>query len=180
MYIGEHLIKQFNPDIILFQLTTLDRLTLVNDGKDNFLENIFHDDRNFDVVFDDYHRIVHINVTPLLITQAAYTEALDKPSKVESSAIKFLFENYIFSNQRTEYIIQSLNNFRLVNKNRDVYFFPFLDLYSRTFENISWIRQDSVINTVGKEYFIDNGFHLSEEGNKRMVNDYILPMLENS
>ena len=179
LYIGEHLIKLLDPDVILFQLTTLDRLTLTTNGKNNFLENMFHNDNHFNATFDDNNRLEYINSIPLLITQAAYLEAIERPSAATSQAIKFLFENYIFSNQRTESIIQSINNFRLTHKDRDVYFFPFLNMHYRTFENISWIRQDSVINTVGEEYFIDNGFHLTEEGNKRMVEDYILPMLEN-
>lgn len=111
------LINEFNPDLVIFQITSFDRVTLGTDGFENFLENSFAV-RSDDIYYEDnkeYVRLLGIgdNIkTKFTKGSFAVTDQNSQLSHLLESTIrgklseykafvKILFENIIYSDYQT-------------------------------------------------------------------------------
>jgi hypothetical protein len=177
------LVNEYEFDTVLFQLTTLDRLTFSESGKENFLNKKYHDGAVQEIYIEDgnYKRVIGIGENKLQrITVSTYLESLNKKDE-KSLSIKYFNENVIFSNLKQEKIsmqLQLLKSF-LNGKNINIIFFTWLPWhkeFSKTLDPVD-IRKDSVIEFLGEDYFIDNGYHINEHGHRRVAEEYIIPMI---
>jgi hypothetical protein len=177
------LIKEYEIDTVLFQLTTLDRLTFCENGKQNFLNQKYHDGSTQEIYIEDenYKRVIGIGENKLQrVTVSTYLESLKKTDE-KNFSIKYLNENVIFGNFKQEKIsmqLQLLKSF-LNQKNINILFFPWVPWpieFSKTLDSVD-VRTDSVIEFLGNDYFIDNGYHINEIGHKKVAEEYIIPMI---
>jgi len=177
------LVKEYNPSLVLFQLTTLDRMTFSSDGKQNFLNGKYHNGKEQKIYKQEgkHVRLYGIGDNTIEhITVSGYLEALEKPSE-KSTAIKYFNENVVYGNLKQEKISMQLQLLKSYLKDRIV-FFPWLHWYkefSQTLDPVD-IRQDSVVEFLGDGYYVDKGFHINNAGHKRVAEEYILPMIEGS
>lgn len=177
------LIKEYEISVVLFQLTTLDRLTLAENGKGNFLDKKYHDGKVQEIYYQDckYKRIIGIGENNLQrLTVGSYLESLNQKDE-KNLTFKYLNENYVHSNLKQEKIsmqLKLLESF-LEQRNINIFFYSWLPWhkeFKNTLDPVS-IRNDSVIECLGDNYFIDKGYHVNSSGHKKIAEDYILPML---
>jgi hypothetical protein len=81
------LVEKYNPCLVIFQLTTFDRVTFGTDGYDNFLNDLYYDGRDDNVYFEtnmpNYKRVIGIaDNIKTKITHGSYT-AKDYDIKTE-------------------------------------------------------------------------------------------------
>lgn len=200
------LIEKYRPKIVIFQLTSFDRITLGTDGFNNFLNNDFNFKNQsscyYDETDDNNIRLIGINDgIKTKYTQGSYiaTEK-DRIKELKFSGIKktnsekyknfldVLFENVIYSDYEIDKVMNNLFLFKnyLKYKNiKSLWFFwlpnPDKEYFKIFLQNESYIEM-SVFEWLESKYpennfFIDNGFHISEKGNKILAEEYLLPYL---
>lgn len=184
--------KKYNIDKIFFQLTTLDRLTMPCTGKQNFLKNNYYSENEIIETFEkdkDYKRIKHFNNQEFsLLTVASYLESVkDKSEKAKT--IKYLTENSVFDSYTQDNISTQLYSMYEYFKNRNikVVFFPWLtwpqEFFNTTHGNFlkplikAYSVQEFITDNNLENLYIDNGFHLSGQGNKILVEEYLKDLL---
>lgn len=191
VYAATKTIEKYSPETILFQLTTLDRITLGTDGYDNFLNDRFVDRRGEDIYStEDRYLGIGDNIKTK-IAAGSYinttksrelSESKIKASETEySSFIKLLFENVVFSNYNFYRVKNTLKLFDAYAKANDcrVYYFRWLDStpIDKLCEGLNYIDK-SVESSIDGSLYIDNGFHFDRNGNTRLVDTFIIPMLK--
>jgi hypothetical protein len=172
------LIDEYKPKIIVLQLSTFDRMTLCyNNGVNNFLDNEYYSNNEFyiyDNGEDQKYKVVY-NVSAEyryeLITQAAFLEH-------KNDVITFLYKNVIFSDYRTLQVISYVDMFKAYAKSKgcEVAIFS----WCKSLEIIHPLLDTttSVLEVFGTEYVIDNGYHFSNDGNKRVAEEYVYPLIK--
>lgn len=187
------LVKQYNIQQVFLQLTTLDRLTIPVTGKQNFLENCYYKNTEDEIYFNDDNDFTRVNGRKKfsfdLLTVASYLESIGKKQE-RNYAFKFLNENAVFSEYKQDHISMQLFMLYqyLKSKNINLYVFPWLNWpnefkYSLFGEELSKIVHSYSVQEFIEDHnltdqYIDNGFHVSEYANKRIVNEYIAKILE--
>lgn len=207
IYTGIRLIKEWKPKVCIFQLTTTDRITLGTDGADFFRHKPYtNKDFAQDVYYENpldqkYIRLLGIGdeiktkltVGNLVSSKKDFKKLLVE-SKVKAGAkdltsfIRLLFENVIFSPYRIQKICDSLFLFNAFLKSNNIIplYFSWLPvappIVKNSIECENFISH-SVSEFFDKEYpshslYIDNGFHLSNKGNKILAEEYLYPQLK--
>ena len=203
------LVEKYNPCLIIFQLTTFDRVTFGTDGYDNFLNDLYYDGRDDNVYFEtnmpNYKRVIGIaDNIKTKITHGSYsakdydikTELVD--SKIKNTSFKdykkfisTLVENILHSNYYHQQIYNNLFLFQKyleLKKIKSQYFYwlPYNDKFNLSFNSSLFDNSKLIEEPVSKwlkrvypqnNYYIDNGYHLSSEGNKLLVEHYLLPYI---
>jgi len=176
------LFNKFKPEIVLFQVTTLDRLTYSVSGRGNFLDNKTHSlvEQPIWTTEGEHIRVRGITEDVLeRITLGSYKEALVKTDS-KSVTNKYLYEQNIFSDVKNDMIHAQLDMLRsyILSKGAMIVFYPWVplgkDIHKRSIVNI---RKDAVIKYLDQEHFIDNGYHISNEGHKLVADEYLYPMI---
>lgn len=168
-------------DVIVFQLTTLDRYPISYNGDARFLsDNILNVDQNKRDVFH--------------LVPANYLESVNGgklPVNVEN--IRFFYEDVMYSNFYLNTIINEIHILQelLKCKGIDFILIPYDDYFwgYDSFMNIWKLEQSSKIdktryvdypfmkwlkdNYNPDDYYIDNGFHLNLEGHKLFAEQYL-------
>ena len=167
------------PDVVILQLTTLDRYPIPRDGEPKFLSG---DIKAGDGTPEVYH-LLPMN----------YLEAIDGKNKVfPVEVIKHFYEKVTFS---TFYINTLINELMLLqnlieSKGGKFIVVPYDDYFWGRESGINiwnspkssklklnnyidypfmkWLRD----NYNEKDYYIDNGFHLSKEGHRIFAEEY--------
>ena len=173
------------PDIVILQLTTLDRYPIPRDGEPKFLSG---DITAGDGTPELYH-LLPIN----------YLEAIDGTNKVfPVEVLKHFYEKVTFS---TFYINTLINELMLLqnlieSKGGRFIVVPYDDYFWGKESGINiwnspkskklklnhyieypfmkWLRD----NYNEKDYYIDNGFHLSSEGHRIFAEEYFLNYIQ--
>lgn len=179
------LLHIYKPKLIIFQLTTFDRLTYSTGGYQNFLSKKLHSLEEQPVWTNEGN---HIRVNGITedslqrLTQGSYLDSLGNKSQGNITN-KFLFENYVYSDVKTDMIHMQLDMFQnyAESNNAKVLFFPWLPLEKEIVKrSIVDIRRDSAVEYLGDTYFIDKGFHISSAGHKTLAEEYIYPMIRSN
>jgi hypothetical protein len=186
IYSAYRLMQEYDFRLLIFQLTTLDRLTLGVNGKTNFLNGNYYKKTSNEINFDDnnYIRVKNIGSKNIqLITPASYIEAQQKNNSELNTTTKFLMENTIHDNYKQDCLSISLN---AIQQKIPTVFFPWVNWHSE-FKN-SLIGYDINIPQFSvKEFleqssktdmYLDNGYHLTDEGNKFVAEEYVLHLLK--
>jgi hypothetical protein len=190
IYSATQLIEKQEIDIVLFQLTTLDRLTLGTDGYDNFINDRYVDRRKEDIYsVDDRLLGIGDNIKTKIALGSYINQDKSrehKESNVHSTEkeyatfIKLLYENVVFSNYSFYKIRNNLKLFDSYAKSKNcrVYYFRWLEStpISVLCENLSY-TETSVESFINSSFYIDNGYHLDKNGNTELVDKFIIPML---
>lgn len=165
-------------DLILFQLTDLERISIGVNGRQNFVKGKVEDTKEV---------IEHITV-------ARYLDAVDK----KQNGIKFIYENILFSDF---YLNNLINNLVLLQKftkllNTKLVLLPYdynnWDINRKSsiwnLKNSQKINRDYYVeepflkwlktNYNYDDYFLDKGFHLNQEGQKLFTFEYLIPNLK--
>lgn len=177
------LVEEFKPNVVIFQLTTLDRMTLGASGKRGFLKQQYHDGIASKIYSngDEYVRLNGIGDSKKeLLTVGSYAEALEEKTE-RNIAFKYLTENIMYDNYTTETVSMQLYFLQDYLKNKGIYslFFswlPWPQEFYNTYQSIK-ISDRSAIEFLGDNYYVDNGFHISSEGHKKLAIEYIYPQL---
>lgn len=202
------LIKEFKPRFVIFQITSFDRMTLGTDGYENFLKNS-NFSKSDDIYYEDdkeYIRLLGIgdNIKTKFthgsfIADDDYKLIDHKDSKINSnfkdykSFVKILFENLIYSDYYYNQNWLNLFLFQQYLEKSNIHGLFFQYLHEQKFAKFPFIktminennfikpsfRKWLDINYPNKSFFIDNGYHLSREGNQLLVNEYLAPYLKN-
>jgi len=170
-----------NYDLVLFQLTTLDRYPIPFNGEEIYLSN---DITKGDDLLDGVFHLVPAN----------YLEAIDGVRfPVDVKNIRFFYERVMYS---TFYLNTIFNEIYLIQellKSKNIKFrmIPYDDYFwgHNSFMNV-W--RSNISNKIDKslyldypfmkwlgdnynpnDYYIDNGFHLNVEGHKLFANEYL-------
>jgi hypothetical protein len=170
-----------NYDLVLFQLTTLDRYPVPFNGEEIYLSN---DITKGDDLLDGVFHLVPAN----------YLEAIDGVRfPVDVKNIRFFYEKVMYS---TFYLNTIFNEIYLIQellKSKNIKFrmIPYDDYFwgHDSFINV-W--RSNISNKIDKsqyldypfmkwlgdnynpnDYYIDNGFHLNVEGHKLFANEYL-------
>lgn len=192
IYSATQLIEKYDINVVLFQLTTLDRITLGTDGYDNFINDRYVDRRKEDIYSVDDRLLGIGDNIKTKIAMGSYT-SIDKSrehveSKIKSNEkeyatfIKLLYENVIFSNYSFYKIKNNLKLFDSFAKSKNcrVYYFRWLDStpISLLCEDLNY-KEQAVESIIDSSLYIDNGYHLDRNGNIELVDKFIIPMLGN-
>lgn len=204
------LIEEYNPCLIIFQLTTLDRLTIGTDGYDNFLNDTFYDGREDSVYFDNdtikYKRVIGIaDNEKTKITHGSYiANDVDVASELKESKLKHTnvkeykkfiatnIENILHSNYTHQKIYNDLFLFQQYLKLKRIplqyfYWLPYENKFKESFASKLFDKSKLISDPVTRwvkrnypndNYFIDNGYHFSDEGNKLLAEEYLLPHIK--
>jgi len=180
IYSTYQLLDHIQPSIVIFQLTTFDRITLGVSGKKNFVDqNYIVNKPNLYFCNGEYERLNGIGDSEKhLVTIGSYTECLDNTDS-KSISTKFLMENVIFD----EYTLSNtliditLLQSHLKMQGINYAFFPWFDLPNELDNKLN-IHHKSAIDFLGDEFFIDKGYHISNAGNKKLAIEFIYPMIE--
>lgn len=204
------LIEEYNPCLVIFQMTTLDRATLGTDGYSNFLNGIFYDGRE-DFIYTEPESTEYVRLsgigdnTKTKFTIGSYLNT-DNQKKIDlkKSNLKNInlehykafvsahTENIIHSNYTHQQTFNTLFLFQqyLINKNINSLYFYWVNYKgsykvsnSNKFFNLTNTIEDPVKlwleqQYLNKNFYIDNGYHLSNDGNKLLVNEYLLPHIK--
>lgn len=200
------LIKKFEPKIVIFQITSFDRITMGTDGFENFLENSSFSKYD-DIYYEDdkdYLRLLGIgDNVKTKFTHGSYIADDDykfidfTDSKIRSkfkeykSFVKILFENIIYSDYYCNQNWTNLFLFQQYLKSKGIKGLFFQYLHERKTPKTPVIKSmfdydDTIpvtfrkwldINYPNENFFIDNGYHLSRKGNEILINEYLMPYL---
>lgn len=200
------LIDKFKPKYVIFQITSFDRITLGTDGFENFLKQSFFS-KSDDIYYEDnikYLRLAGIgdNVKTKFTHGSYIADDNDKSieyndSKIKNSFkeyksfVKILFENIIYSDyySNQNYLTLFLFQQYLDNLNIKGVFFQYLyeSRFTKTPVIKTMIDKNKFITPSfrrwldttypNKNFFIDNGYHLSRQGNEILVDEYLMPYL---
>ena len=191
IYSASKLIDFYRPNLVLFQLSTLDRLTLGTDGYENFINDKFVDSEG-ERIYQESDRLLGIgNGVKTKIAVGSYINK-DKSREFKESTmrttidkystfIEVLFENVVHSNYSFYKLKNNLKLFHAYAKSKgtEVIYFRWLNStpIEPLCENLPYKIQ-AVEDIIDSSLFIDNGFHLDSIGNERVVNEFILPLLK--
>jgi hypothetical protein len=202
------LIEEYNPCLVIVQLTTFDRITLGTDGFNNFLSDIYYDGRDDQVYFEKteikYKRVIGIaHNTKTKITHGTYLSK-DVSDELQFSKMKNIkpdeykkfisttVENVLHSNYMHQKLFTELFLFQQYLKLKNIkslffYWIHYKEKFKKNF-NSELFDSSNTIEVSVKEWFeknypnetfyIDNGYHLSDEGNKILVEKYLTPHLK--
>jgi len=186
-------IKNYNADTVILQLTTLDRLTFPINGYENFLENKLYDNSHREFWYDSNDEYVRVNGISKynfeMITVASYLDSI-KQKDDRNKTVKYLNENSVFDNYSQDVISNQLLSlyYYLKSKKIKLIIFPWLKLPKEFFSADSGDElkelvytksvQEFIVKNNLEKHYLDKGFHLTGDGNKILVNDYVLPLLE--
>jgi hypothetical protein len=170
-----------NYDLVLFQLTTLDRYPIPFNGEEIYLSN---DITKGDDLLDGVFHLVPAN----------YLEAIDGVRfPVDVKNIRFFYEKVMYS---TFYLNTIFNEIYLIQellKSKNIKFrmIPY-DNYFWGHDSFMNVWRSNIFNKIDKslyldypfmkwlednynphDYYIDNGFHLNVEGHKLFANQYL-------
>jgi hypothetical protein len=203
---GVKLIEEYKPKAVIFQITSLDRVTLGTDGFENFLKNNFTINYDSKIYYSNTDkeniRVIGINDgTKTKYTQGSYLASEQdqkkelKFAKMEQVSlekyknfVKVLYENVVYSEYEFDKKINNLFLFKKYLELRNIkslWFFWLPSSDKDFFKN--FFKDDNFIdipltewfkkNYPGNDFYIDNGFHISDEGNKLVADEYIAPEL---
>ena len=167
-----------NFDLIILQLTDLERISIGVNGKQNFIKGKVEDTKEV---------IEHITV-------ARYLDAVDK----KENGIKFIYENILLSDFNLNNLINNLVLLQKFTKllNTKLVLLPYdynnWDINRKSsiwnLKNSQKINRDYYIeepflkwlktNYNYDDYFLDKGFHLNQEGQKLFTFEYLIPNLK--
>ena len=148
-----HRAVEQGADAIMFQLTSWDRVTLSNDARRNFSANRSYTGAP---TYEHY-------------TIADYTNSTD-PN------IKWMFEHQVMSNWRTDNLVQRLTEFK-----------AWAHSQGSTVDYLDWLPRNkialhpglvpllsrpSVLDWLGDGYYVDNYYHLTAQGHRRIAGEY--------
>lgn len=174
-------ISKQDYDIVLFQLTTLDRYPISHNGNMRFMtDNIL----NIDQTKQDIFHLVPAN----------YLEAIDGgklPINVEN--IRFFYENVMYSTFYLSTIFNEIYLLQELLKHRGIQFrlIPYDDYFWGYYSQMSvWRMEESKKidrsiyldypfmkwlkdNYNPDDYYLDNGFHLNIAGHKLFAEEYL-------
>jgi hypothetical protein len=201
------LIEEYNPCLVIFQITTFDRVTLGTDGYDNFVSDIFYDGRDDQIYYEtadaEYKRVIGIaHNKKTKITHGTYIseDFLDelKVSRMKNTTAKeykkfvsMTVENVLYSNYTHQKLYTDLFLFQQYLKFKNIkslyfYWIHHKEKFKKNF-NSELFDGSNTIDISVKEWFeknypntnfyTDNGYHLSNEGNVILVNQYLHPQL---
>jgi len=206
IFSGVKLIEKYDPEVVIFQLTSFDRMTLGTDGFENFLKNDVVTNHTSRIYYDtntDYTRLIGINDgIKTKYTHGSYiSSTADKKEELESSGMKHLdfkkyknfvdtlYENVVYSDYEIEKRINNLFLFKEYLESKKIKSLWFLwtpntnvEFFKKFFKKetfietpvLEWLKQYFPNNN----FFIDNGYHISEKGNMLLAVGYILPKLK--
>jgi len=205
IFSGVKLIEQYNPEIVIFQVSSFDRITLGTDGFNNFLKNDYQISHESKLYYDRDRvnvRLIGINDgIKTKYTHGSYTASKkDRAIEIRDSATKqidskkyknfvdVMFENIVHSEYETDKKINNLFLFKEYLKSKKIkslWFFwvpSFNDEFFKSFFSQEVYIETPVIKWFKKTYpnknfYIDNGYHISSEGNKILAEQYIYPRL---
>jgi hypothetical protein len=190
-------IEEHNPDVVLFQGTTLDRVTFGVNGYNNFLKEVYLP-----------HDRVFLHITQEVLLKATdndkkYFLSLAKDIKYSGnieeliSAVKFYGLHTMYDHFTLDSYMISLATLQshLNQKKIKHLFFPYLHFTweGRKYFNIWDTKFGNLPNTnniirqpfetwlskyTDNNHYIDNGFHLDKEGHKLLAKEYLLPKLK--
>lgn len=204
------LIEEYNPSLVIFQLTSFDRITIGTDGYKNFISDVFYDGKEDKIYFEDEHdvykRVIGIaDNIKTKITHGSYMATdNDLGSELKDTTIKnldlnqyrnfinSLVENIMHSNYMHQRIFNDLFLFQkyLELKNINLQYFywlhykgKFKDSYNSKLFNSNKLIEIPVVqwfkeNYPTKNFYLDNGYHLSSCGNQILIREYLMPYLE--
>ena len=203
VYAGTRLVEEYNPAICIVQLTTFDRITLGTDGFENFEKNSYS--TNQPIYYGKSENTEHLRVIGIgdtvktKFTPGNYLadknekEQIHKQSGVSNNPKKFndftsvLYEDIVFSDFLFHKTINSLWLFHcfLQSKNIKPLYFSWLALPSAFYSTEYYEKiASNFIHTPVVDYlsskndiFIDNGYHLSNTGNKMLAEEMLLPRI---
>ena len=172
------LMDEYKLKIILLQLSTFDRMTLCYyNGLNNFLEEEYYSNNEpyiYNNGEDQKYKVVY-NVSAEyeyeLITPAAFLEH-------KNDAVTFLYKNVIFSDYRTLQVISYVDMFKAYAKSKGCEVATFSWFNSPEIIHSLLDTTISVLEVFGNEYVIDNGYHFSNDGNKRVAEEYVYPLIK--
>ncbi len=174
-------ISKKDYDLVLFQLTTLDRYPIPFNGEARYLSN---DITKTDDLLDDVFHLVPAN----------YLKAIDGVRlPVDVKNIRFFYEKVMYSTFYLNTIFNEIYLIQEVLKYRNITFrmIPYDDYFWGHHSLINVWRSD-ISNKIDKtlyldypfmkwlrdnynpdDYYLDNGFHLNVEGHKLFANEYL-------
>lgn len=185
LYSAYRLMQNYDFRLIIFQLTTLDRLSLGLQGKDNFLKGNYYDNRSKEIYFESekYYRVKGIGDTKVYpITPANYLKAQNKKTDLDCT-VRFLMENTIHDNYKQDCLSIMLNN---LQQQVPTVFFPWVNWHTE-FKNSLMGDKIKIPDISVKEYleqenktymYLDNGFHLTDDGNRLVAEKYVRPLIK--
>jgi hypothetical protein len=188
IYSAKKLIDSYRPKLVLFQLSTLDRMTLGTDGYKNFLDEKHVS--NVEEIYLEKNRVIGIgDNTKTKFAIGSYINKNKEKDLIEStikaseseyeSFIKILFENIIFSDYQFYKIKSNLQLLASYAKsvNSKVIFFRWLKStpINELCDNMEYINHS--VEDLSLD-FIDNGYHLGSTGNALVIDRLILPYLK--
>lgn len=207
IFSGCKLIKEYNPKVVIFQLTSFDRATLGTDGFKNFLKNNMSITCNSNIYYDDSDknncRVIGINDSvKTKYTNGSYVASKkDKREELLNSNmnnvndkkyknfVDVFYENIVYSNYEVD---KKINNLYLFKKYlelmhiKSLWFFwlpPVNDNFFKDFFKECQFIETSVVEWLREYYpqdsfYIDKGYHLSSKGNEILAKEYITPNLK--
>ena len=185
--ISNHIIKE-DYDAIIFQLTDFSRFTIPFDGEGPFLSTKTAD---FKYNADS---LLHVCKKEYLNALEGNSEELD----IDPEVIKFIFEKVTLSRFNVNSMINQLHFIQkyLDSKKIKMVLVPYQqwEWGARSFGSIWRLDESSKIdkkyyieetfmqwledNYIPDDYYFDNGYHLSAEGQLLFANKYLIPKLE--
>ncbi|MBA10140.1 MAG: hypothetical protein CMC73_02905 [Flavobacteriaceae bacterium] len=185
VYSAYRLYQKYKPKVILFQLTTFDRMQISISGKKNFLDKRFHDNLEQPVWTREGKHTRLWGITEEKthkITVGEYSNSLSKKSDIDTTT-KFLYENHTFSTLATEQLMCQLDMLKsyIENFGDKIIFFPWVPTPVDVEKVLPVpVHQESVHNFLDNSHYIDNGYHISPQGHKLVADEYIYPMVRSA
>ena len=187
IWTGYRIIQEYKDcDIIILQLSTFDRFTYCDDGKNNFLDHEYYsgnkpyvyDNNDVDTKYKIIYN-VHADLEYKLLTQSQYLQSRDqKNSSEKDTMISYFYENVAFSDYKIFQVYSYLDMFKAYCniKNIKLVIFPWLE--SPEIMQPLMTETKPIVNIFGKQNLIDNGFHYNSDGLKLIAEEYVYPMIK--
>ena len=207
IFSGTKLIENYSPKLIIFQLTSFDRLTLGTDGFENFLKSSVAVDDETKIYYesqkDENLRVIGINNgAKTKYTPGSYIASKkDRNEEIELSNMKkvnfkkytnfleVLYENVVYSEYEFNKKINNLYLFKEYLKQKQIksLWFNWIKPHDSNFFKKFFVNDNYIDISVtewllekypSNDFYIDNGYHISDAGNNIIARDYILPRLK--
>lgn len=187
------------PKTIILQLTSLDRFHYGVGGRKNFFEGGLNTPPLWNyangLMITDSYSYLESNKTSTP-TFDNITSFLDLDKTQYKNFVKFHYENISFDlyNQENILLLISLTINYLEQLGVNIIMFPYADegwidtqgkngilsnsLFAKLLKDSFFIRnpfKNWMLHNHGLDYFIDNGYHLSEKGCQILVDEYLMP-----
>lgn len=193
-------IQDSTPEVIILQLTSLDRFAYGVGGYNSFLKGGLDGNENMNYAYhlikpDQYNYLCSVDNKPTEeLTEIVSSLSLN--SKHADAFVKFHHENITYDLYNQENVLISIITLIkfLEHLNIKVFVFPYAEEGWTDTDKIKGITTVSkfskylpqtyffkepflkwMIAHHGRDHFIDNGFHLSKEGCEILVDQYLLP-----